>query len=254
MATHTPRSLLWLLANGSQRFGLIELLCSMPDGRGRPRSRVDPPRGGAHGLEHEAGSRSSCIDRATEAAQQGRRPADRPRHRRRSRVAVGPRTRSPAVEGPDRRLQLPRATGGDGWLDGFTRPRRARAHRAMRTVVDALHNLVMLRPLHPLAEARRSERRPGARKDPGVAREGRVDHVRGRGAGVHREGAGAHDQARDRHGRSARRTGTPAPAGRVSSECRSTRPTAARKPGCWQSSPARPAAARSSCTVSVSPR
>ena len=32
MATHTPRSLLWLLANGSQGFGLIELLASMPYG------------------------------------------------------------------------------------------------------------------------------------------------------------------------------------------------------------------------------
>ena len=50
-------------------------------------------------------------------------------------------------------MQLPTATGGDGWLTGFIAHERLDRVEAMRTVVDALHNLVMLRPLQPLHPA-----------------------------------------------------------------------------------------------------
>ena len=50
MATHTPRSILWLLANGSNQFGLTELLCSMPAGETEISSLADSSRFSHHSI------------------------------------------------------------------------------------------------------------------------------------------------------------------------------------------------------------
>ena len=163
MATHTPRSLLWLLANGSQGFGLIELLAPCPTARSTTKPKRSSSRRCAR-PGHAAGNRSSSTARATEAAA-GKAAgklialAIAVDHASRRRDEIDPRWRA-QVE----RLQLPTATGGDGWLTGFIAHERLERTEALRTVVDALHNLVMLRPLHPLAEA------DGASADPVLAK------------------------------------------------------------------------------------
>ena len=106
MATHTPRSLLWLLANGSQGFGLIELLASMPYGE----------------VDHEAEAILLAQVRTAwtrgwqpiaapppglpRLHRKGGRKADRPRDRGRPCVA-SPRRDRPAVEGPGREAAAP---------------------------------------------------------------------------------------------------------------------------------------------------
>ena len=163
MATHTPRSLLWLLANGSQGFGLIELLASMPYGEvdheaeaillvqvrtawTRGWQPIELHRQGYRGCTGKAAGKLIALAIAVD-------------HASRRRDEIDPRWRA-QVE----RLQLPTATGGDGWLTGFIAHERLERTEALRTVVDALHNLVMLRPLHPLAEA------DGASADPVLAK------------------------------------------------------------------------------------
>ena len=163
MATHTPRSLLWLLANGSQGFGLIELLASMPYGEvdheaeaillaqvrtawTRGWQPIELHRQGYRGCTGKAAGKLIALAIAVD-------------HASRRRDEIDPRWRA-QVE----RLQLPTATGGDGWLTGFIAHERLERTEALRTVVDALHNLVMLRPLHPLAEAH------GASADPVLAK------------------------------------------------------------------------------------
>lgn len=47
-------------------------------------------------------------------------------------------------------LQLPTATGGDGWISGFIAHERLERAAAMRAVVDAARNLVHVPPLRPL--------------------------------------------------------------------------------------------------------
>ena len=149
MATHTPHSLLWLLAHSSHQFGLVELLCSMPAGD------VDHE---AESLLLAAGARrvgpGMAADRAAPTGlprqrQQGRRPADRARHRRRSRIAGGEH----GVARADRRAA---ASPSDGRrrLARRVHCARERLDRAasMRAVVDALHNLVMLPVLRPLPQ------------------------------------------------------------------------------------------------------
>ena len=152
MAAHTPRSLLWLLAHGSNQFGLIELLASTPASDvdheaetlllaqvraawARGWQPVELHRQGYRGCAGKAGGELVAITIAVD-------------HASRRRDEIDPHWRA-QVE----RLQLQTATGGDGWLTGFIANRRLDRAEAMRTVVDALHNLVTLRPLQPLREA-----------------------------------------------------------------------------------------------------
>ena len=141
MATHTPRSLLWLLANGSQGFGLIELLASMPYGDvdheaeaillaqvrtawARGWQPIELHRQGYRGCTAKPAGKLIALAIAVD-------------HASRRRDEIDPWWRA-QVE----RLQLPTATGGDGWLTGFIAHERLERTEAMRTVVDALRNLV----------------------------------------------------------------------------------------------------------------
>ena len=163
MATHAPRSLLWLLANGSRGFGLIELLVSMPyrevdheaeaillaqvrTAWTRGWQPIELHRQGYRGCTGKAAGKLIALAIAVD-------------HASRRRDEVDPRWRA-RVE----RLQLPGATGGDGWLTGFIARERLERTEAMRTVVDALHNLVAVRQLRPLPEA------DGAGADPVLAK------------------------------------------------------------------------------------
>ncbi len=151
MATHTPRSLLWLLAHGSDQFGLIDLLASMPAGD----------------VDHEA--ESLLLAQVRSGWARGWQPIELHRQGYRgcsSKVAGRLIALAIAVDHASRRgeqldpswraqvesLQLPRATGADGWLTGFTAHERLDRATAMRTVVDSLHNLVALRSLHRLPD------------------------------------------------------------------------------------------------------
>ena len=149
MGTHTPRSLLWLLANGSNQFGLIELLCSMPAGEvdheaeslllaqvrsgwGRGWQPIELHRQGYRGCSSRVAGRLIALVIAVDHASRRGEQLDQ--------------SRRAQVES----LQLPRATGGDGWLTGFIAHERLDRAAAMRTVTDSLRNLVMLGPLRPL--------------------------------------------------------------------------------------------------------
>ena len=156
--------------------------------------------------------------------QQGRRPADRARHRSRSRVAAG-RRREHSEGRADRRAAAPPS-------DGRRRlARRVHCTRGARS--SRVHARGGRRAAQPRDAARPSasaaghdgDRRPGARQDPSAAGQSRVDDVRGRGADVHGQGARAHDQARHRRRRrpwrcGARRRG----AGRDPRACRPSLP------------------------------
>lgn len=149
MATHTPRSLLWLLAHGSHQFGLIELLASMPAGD----------------VDHEA--EALLLAQVRTAWERGWQPIELHRQGYRgasTKVAGKLVALAIAVDHASRRrdelhpgwwaqvdnLKLPRATGGDGWLTGFMAQQQLDRPSAMRAVVDALHALVLLRSLRPL--------------------------------------------------------------------------------------------------------
>ena len=152
MATHTPRSLLWLLANGSNQFGLTELLCSMPAGEvdheaeslllaqvraawGRGWQPIELHRQGYRGSASKvAGQLIALVIAVDHASQPG---------------CAGNTARREQIEA----LQLPRATGGDGWLGGFAAREGLDRAASMGAVVDALHNLVMLPVLRPLPQA-----------------------------------------------------------------------------------------------------
>jgi Protein of unknown function (DUF2786) len=148
MGTHTPRSLLWLLANGSNQFGLVELLCSMHDADvdheaesmllaqiraawARGWQPIELHRQGYRGCNGKAAGKLTALAIAVDHASR--------------RADIDPQSRA-QIE----RLQLPTATGGDGWLTGFIAHERLDRSEAMRTVIDAVHNLLTLRPLQPL--------------------------------------------------------------------------------------------------------
>jgi hypothetical protein len=152
MATHTPRSLLWLLAHGSTQFGVVELLCSMPTGEvdheaeslllaqvraawGRGWQPIELHRQGHRGCSSKVAGRLIALVIAVDHASQ---PGDAGNTARREQINA---------------LQLPRATGGDGWLAGFAGRERLDRAASMRAVIDALHNLVMLPVLRPLPES-----------------------------------------------------------------------------------------------------
>jgi hypothetical protein len=149
MTTHTPRSLLWLLANGSSQPGLIEQLCSMPQtdvdheaeamllaqvrsGWDRGWQPIELHRQGYNGCSTKVAGKLVALAIAVDHSS-GRCDELDPRW-------------WAQVDG----LQLPRTTGGDGWLTGFIAHERLDRPTAMRTVVDALHNLVLLRFLRAL--------------------------------------------------------------------------------------------------------
>ena len=149
MGTHTPRSLLWFLANLPGKPGLIEQLCSMAPAEvdheaesllveqvrthwGRGWQPIELHRQGYRGCKTKAAGKLIALSIAVDFAS-------------RRRDALDPGWREQLDS-----LQLPRATGGDGWLTGFIAHERLDRATAMRTVVDALHNLVLLPRLRPL--------------------------------------------------------------------------------------------------------
>ncbi len=151
MPTHTPHSLLWLLAHGSNQFGLVELLASMPSGDvdheaeslflaqvragwGRGWQPIELHRQGYRGCSTKVAGKLIALAIAVDHAS-----------RRGDRLDSNWRAQLDS-------LQLPRATGADGWLTGFIAHERLDRATAMRTMVDALHNLVMLPPLRPLVQ------------------------------------------------------------------------------------------------------
>ena len=242
-------SLLWLLANGSKAFGLVELLSPCPTARSTTRPKrccsrrsaawargwqpIELHRQGHRGCNGKPAGKLIALAIAVD-------------HASRRGDEIDPQSRA-QIEG----LQLPTVTGSDGWLTGFIGNERLDRTEAMRTVIDALRNLVTLRPLRPLAEADEVSADPVLAKI-GAARQGRVDHVRGRGLGLHLKGTGAHDQARDRLGGRAR-PGARSIGGPGVSGCRSTRPTAVPSRAARGRGHAR-GVARSSSAPSGSPR
>jgi hypothetical protein len=149
MATLTPRSLLWLLATTSDQPALLAQLCALPP------TDVD------HEAEH------TLLDQLQIAWARGWQPIELHRQGYRGcttktagklialAIAVDHAARRVAGVDPSWRaqvesLQLPTATGGDGWLTGFISHERLDRATAMRAVVDAVRNLAHIPPLRPL--------------------------------------------------------------------------------------------------------
>ena len=256
-APHTPRSLLWLLANGSTSSASIELaLASMPAGEVDHERRVAPARAGPRPLGDAAGSPIELHRQGYRGcSQQGRRPADRARHRRRPRVAAGRRQLDARWTRADRgAASSPTLTGGDDGSTGslaHERLDRARGHASRSPTRSATCCAFRRSRRSFLHRAPRARRRtdvdraadPILAQHPRAAREGRVDDVRSRGARVHGEGARADDPPCRRRRRCWRGSRRQPASGRARSGCRSTLPTSPRSRCCCRRSPRRPAAA-----------